>query len=142
MGSVLAAAGTGRHYTLAEIAKCVPIAVVCLVSALAFHCLTDHLPRHVWLTTGSKDWAPKSYGTPIRIVRFTDSLLHDDVETHVLEGVPVKVFRIAKTTADRFRNCSKIGLSVAIESFRKRCGSARPRPVKLPTRLNVVVAAP
>nr|WP_245485459.1 hypothetical protein [Rhizobium leguminosarum] len=71
------------------------IAVVCLVSALAFQGLTDHLPRHVWLAIGSKDWAPKSYGTPIRI-----------------------------------------------EGFRKRCGSARPRPVKLPTRLNVVVAGP
>ncbi|MGO8150799.1 hypothetical protein [Rhizobium leguminosarum] len=94
------------------------------------------------LAIGRKGRAPKSYGTPIRIVRFTESLLHDDVETHVIDGGPAKVFGIAKTTVDRFRYRSKIGLSVEIEGFRKRCGSAKPHPVKLPTRLNVVVAAP
>ncbi|MGO8177773.1 type IV toxin-antitoxin system AbiEi family antitoxin domain-containing protein [Rhizobium leguminosarum] len=94
----------------------------------------------MWFAIGRKDWAPISYGTPIRIVRFTESLLHDDVDTHVIEGVPVKVFGIAKTTVDSFRYRSKLGPFVAIEGFRKRCGSASPRPVKLPTRLNVAVA--
>ncbi|WP_318035265.1 hypothetical protein [Rhizobium ruizarguesonis] len=94
------------------------------------------------LAIGRKGRAPKSYGTPIRIVRFTESLLHDDVESHVIESAPVKVFGIAKTTFDSFHYRSKIGLSVAIEGCGKRCGSARPRPVKFPTRLNVAVAAP
>jgi|GEM_PF-5649319 len=50
---------------------------LCLVSTLAFHGLTDQLPRHVWLAIGRKNWAPKTDGSPIRIVRFNESLLNE-----------------------------------------------------------------
>ena len=40
------------HHSLAEAAKRVPKGVVCLVSALAFHQLTDQLPRQVWIAIG------------------------------------------------------------------------------------------
>ena len=116
------------NHGLAETAKRVPKAVVCLVSALTFHGLTDQLPKHVWLATGHKDWTPKSDGTPIRIVRFTESLLHESVETHVIEGVPVKVFGIAKTIADCFRYRSKIGLSVALEGLQEALRQRKATP--------------
>lgn len=116
------------NHSLAETAKRVPKAVVCLVSALAFHGLTDQLPRHVWLAIGHKDWAPKPDGAPVRVVRFTESLLHDDVETHLIEGVPVKVFGIAKTIADCFRYRSKIGLSVAIEGLQEALRQRKASP--------------
>ncbi|GAJ97119.1 transcriptional regulator [Agrobacterium rhizogenes] len=107
------------NHSLAEAAKRLPKGVVCLVSALAFHGLTDQLPKQVWLAIGRKDWAPKPDSTPIRIVRFTDRLLNESVETHVVEGVPVKVFGIVKTIADCFRYRNKIGLSVAIEGLQE-----------------------
>lgn len=116
------------NHSLAETAKRIPKAIVCLVSALAFHGLTDQLPRHVWLAIGRKDWAPKPDGTPIRIVRFTGSLLNESVETHVIEGVPVKVFGIAKTIADCFRYRSKIGLSVAIEGLQEALRQRKATP--------------
>ncbi len=106
-------------HSLAEAAKRLPRGVVCLVSALAFHGLTDQLPKKVWMAIGRKDWAPRADGMPIRIVRFAESLLFDDVETHVIEGVPVKVFGVAKTIADCFRHRSKIGQSVAIEGLQE-----------------------
>ncbi|AJD39681.1 transcriptional regulator [Rhizobium sp. SEMIA 4085] len=107
------------NHSLAEAAKRVPKGVVCLVSALAFHGLTDQLPSQVWLAVGQKDWSPKPDSTPIRIVRFTERLLNEGVETHVVEGVPVKVFGIVKTIADCFRYRNKIGLSVAIEGLQE-----------------------
>ena len=107
------------NHSLAEIAKRTPKAVICLVSALAFHGLTDQLPRQIWVAIGHKDWAPQPDGPTIRIVRFTDRLLAEDVETHRIEGVPVKVFGIAKTIADCFRYRNKIGLSVAIEGLQE-----------------------
>ena len=107
------------HHSLAEAAKRVPKGVVCLVSALAFHELTDQLPRQIWIAIRQKDWPPKADGTPIRLVRFTDRLLGEGVETHPVEGVPVKVFGVAKTIADCFRYRNKIGLSVAIEGLRE-----------------------
>jgi len=74
------------NHSMAEAAKRVPKGVVCLVSALTFHGLTDQLPPKVWMAIGPKDWAPQRDGTPIRIVRFTDSLLREDFETHAIDG--------------------------------------------------------
>jgi predicted transcriptional regulator of viral defense system len=107
------------NHSLAEAAKRSPKAVICLVSALAFHGLTDQLPRQVWLAIGSKDWAPKPDDMPIRIVRFTQTLLNESIEIHTVEGVPVKIFGVAKTIADCFRYRNKIGLSVAIEGLQE-----------------------
>lgn len=116
------------NHSLAEAAKRVPKGVVCLVSALAFHGLTDQLPRQIWLAIGQKDWAPKSDGTPIHIVRFTENLLNDSVETHVFEGVTVKVFGVVKTIADCFRYRNKIGLSVAIEGLQEALRQRKTTP--------------
>lgn len=116
------------NHSLAEVAKRIPKGVVCLVSALAFHGLTDQLPRQVWLAIGQKDWPPKPDGTPIRIVRFTESLLNESVETHVIEGVPVKVFGVVKTIADCFRYRNKIGLSVAIEGLQEALRQRKATP--------------
>jgi predicted transcriptional regulator of viral defense system len=118
-----------KNHSLAEAAKRAPKGVVCLVSALAFHGLTDQLPKAVWRAIGNKEWAPKANGAPIRVVRFTESLLSESVETHIVEGVPVKVFGVAKTVADCFRRRSIVGLSVAIEglqeALRQRKATAR-----------------
>ncbi|WP_430244371.1 type IV toxin-antitoxin system AbiEi family antitoxin domain-containing protein [Neorhizobium sp. DAR64861/K0K2] len=116
------------NHSLAEAAKRVPKGVVCLVSALAFHGLSDQLPRQVWLAIGQKDWTPKPDGTPIRIVRFTERLLNESVESHVVEGVPVKVFGIVKTIADCFRYRNKIGLSVAIEGLQEALRQRKATP--------------
>ena len=115
-------------HSLAEAAKRLPKGVVCLVSALAFHGLTDQLPRKVWIAIGTKDWAPKPGGMPIRIVRFTEGLLSASVETHVIEGVPVRVFGAAKTVADCFRHRSKVGLSVAIEGLQETLRQRKATP--------------
>ncbi|MBY3447491.1 transcriptional regulator [Rhizobium laguerreae] len=115
-------------HSLAEVAKRAPKAVICLVSALVFHSLTDQLPGQIWLAIGRKDWAPKLEAPAVRIVRFTDSLLNDSVETHIIEGVPVRVFGIAKTIADCFRYRNKIGLSVAIEGLQEALRQRRATP--------------
>jgi predicted transcriptional regulator of viral defense system len=115
-------------HSLAEAAKRVPKGVICLVSALAFHGLTDQLPRKVWLAIGQKDWTPKPADSSLRIIRFTDSLLKEGVETHVIENVPVRVFGAAKTIADCFRHRGKIGLSVAIEGLQEALRQRKATP--------------
>ena len=116
---------------LAEAAKRLPKGIVCLVSALAFHGLTDQLPKKVWLAIGKKDWAPRSDGMPIRVVRFTESLLAESVETHMIESVPVKVFGVGKTVADCFRHRSKVGLSVAIEGLQEALRQRKATPAEI-----------
>lgn len=118
-------------HSLAEVSKRVPNGVVCLTSALAFHGLTDQLPRKVWLAIGQKDWAPRPDGSSIRIVRFTAGLLGEGVETHLIEGVPVNVFGVAKTVADCFRYRNKIGQSVAIEGLQEALRQRKATPAEI-----------
>lgn len=119
------------NHSLAEAAKQVPKGVICLVSALAFHGLTDQLPSKVWMAIGTKDWAPQRDGTPIRIVRFTDGLMKEGFETHVIEGVVVKVFGAARTVADCFRHRSKVGLPVAIEGLQEALRQRKATPAEI-----------
>ena len=119
------------HHSLAEAAKRVPKGVVCLVSALAFHGMTDQLPPRAWMAIGPKDWAPKRSGSGIRIVRFTDSLLREGIEAHAIEGVSVKVFGVAETVVDCFRHRDKMGLSVAIEGLQEALRQRKATPAEI-----------
>lgn len=115
----LANAELDAQHSLAEAASRVPKGIICLTSALAFHGLTDQLPRKVWIAIGVRDWAPEPSSPPLRIVRMTNALLGDGVETHTIESVRVKVFSIAKTIADCFRHRRSVGLSIALEGLQE-----------------------
>lgn len=106
------------HEGLIEIAKLAPKAVICLTSALSFHQLTDQLPRRVWIAIGAKDWAPKIEYPRTRIVRFREPYLTNDIETHRIRGVEVRVYSIVKTIADAFRNPKLLDRSVTIEAMK------------------------
>jgi len=115
----LADAELDAQHSLAEAASRVPKGIICLTSALAFHGLTDQLPRKVWIAIGVRDWAPEPSSPPLRIVRMTNALLDDGVETHTIESVRVKVFSIAKTIADCFRHRRSVGLTIALEGLQE-----------------------
>ena len=119
------------NHSLAEAAKRVPKGVICLTSALAFHELTDQLPRSVWLAIGKNDWSPTDDETSLRIVRFTDKLLKEDVETASIEGVPVKVFGVAKTIADCFRHRRSVGQSIALEGLQEALRQRKATPAEI-----------
>jgi predicted transcriptional regulator of viral defense system len=119
------------NHSLVQAATRVPKGVVCLVSALAFHGLTDQIPSKVWIAIGAKDWAPRLDDTSIRIVRFTDNFLADNVEMHTIEGVGLKVFGPAKTVADCFRYRGKIGLPVAIEGLQEVLRQRKATPAEI-----------
>src|SRR5580704_13681814 len=72
------AVGDANH-ALAEAAKLGPKGVVCLVPALAFHRLTDTIPRSVWMAIGPKDRRPAVTQPPLQIVRFRDQMLHEGI---------------------------------------------------------------
>ena len=119
------------NHSLAEAAKRVPKGVVCLVSALAYHELTDQLPRAVWMAIGTKDWMPKEGRSAMRIVRFTDALLADDVITVQIENVRVKVFGVAKTVADCFRHRRTVGRTVALEGLQEALRQRKATPAEI-----------
>ena len=111
------AAVTERH-SYAEVAKRVPEAVLCLLSALAFHEITTQSPASVWIALGKGARKPAILSPSLRVVRLTEPSLSAGVEKHPVEGVTVSVYSAAKTVADCFKFRNKIGLDIAIEALK------------------------
>jgi predicted transcriptional regulator of viral defense system len=110
---------SSEHGVLAEVAKRAPGAIFCLLTALRFHDLTTTAPFEVWIAIGNKDHPPRLDYPPLRTVRFSGAALAAGVETHRVDGTPVRVTSVAKTVADCFKFRSKIGLDVALEALRE-----------------------
>ena len=118
-------------HSFAEAAKRQPSGVICLISALEFHDLTDQLPRTVWMAIRTNGWAPRANTPPIQVVRFADRLLEDAVLTERIEGVTVNVFGVAKTIADCFRHRRMVGLPVAIEGLQEALRKRKATPAEI-----------
>lgn len=83
------------------------------------------------MAIGTRDWKPKEGRPAIRIVRFTDTFLTDDVHTVDIENVPVKVFGVAKTIADCFRHRRKVGQTVALEGLQEALRQRKASPAEI-----------
>ena len=127
----LADAPTEGNHSLAEAAKRVPKGVICLVSALAFHGITDQMPRRVWIAIGPKEWKPQIDYPPLRIVRFAVKFLRDGVEMHEIDGVSVPIFGVAKTIADAFRHRRSVGTDVAIPALKEALRQRKTTPSEI-----------
>lgn len=102
----------------------VPHGVVCLLSALRFHGLTTQNPAEIWFAIDRKARAPIVPDLPLRVVRFSGEARTAGIEKHVVDGVGIQVYGIAKTVADCFKYRNKIGIDVAIEAL-KDCWRSR-----------------
>jgi predicted transcriptional regulator of viral defense system len=135
----LADAPLDANHSLAEAAKLVPKGVICLDSALAFHELTDRIPRQVWMAVGVREWRPRIAHPPIQIMRFGPKVLETGVETHLIENVPVRIYSPAKTIADLFYHArrhqrwygSKVGLTHALQGMKEALRVRRATPAEI-----------
>lgn len=114
-----------RWHSLVEVAVKFPQSVVCLASALRFHELTTQLPGKVWIALPEGSPAPLEANLPIEVVYMPESIYAQGIETHILEGIPVKIYNIAKTIVDCFDFQSEIGLDVALEAVEESWRTAR-----------------
>ncbi len=105
-------------HTLAQVAKRVPEAVLCLLTALRFHDLTTQAPAEVWIALPEKARRPRLDYPRLRVARFSGPALTEGVEERRLEGVVIRVYAAAKTVADCFKYRNKIGIDVAVEALR------------------------
>ena len=106
------------HPDLAMVATLAPKAVVCLISALAFHELTTQIPHEVHIAIARPCRLPRITYPPTRCFRFSGKAFTDGVEEHRIDGRSIRVYSAAKTVADSFKFRNKIGLDVAIEALR------------------------
>lgn len=109
----------GEYHALVLASAAVPRAVVCLLSALQFHGIGTQLPSQVWIALDRRARRPALEYPPLRVVRYTGPALTEGIESHRIEGRPVRIYSAAKTVADCFKYRNKIGLDVALEALRE-----------------------
>jgi predicted transcriptional regulator of viral defense system len=132
-------ASLDANHSLAEAAKLVPKGIVCLVSALAFHELTDTIPPRVWMAIGAKDRLPRATQPPLQFVRFSENALRTGIEEHRIEGVPVRITTPARTVVDLFRYRQRAGrryqkspgLNLALEGLRQALRQRKATPAEI-----------
>jgi len=107
------------------VARRLPNATICLVSALAFHDLTTQIPHFVDIAVKQGAHQPRLDYPPLRTFWFSEASWRAGVETHIIDETPVRVYSAAKTIADCFKFRSRIGLDIALEAlqlYRRRRG--------------------
>jgi predicted transcriptional regulator of viral defense system len=114
-----------EHHALALAARAVPSGVICLLSALGFHNIGTQIPSEVWIALDRSARRPRLAYPPLRVVRFSGPALHEGIESHRIEGQPVRMYGPAKTLADLFKYRNKVGLDVALEALREAWAERR-----------------
>jgi len=115
----LAEEGTIGNPDLAVIANKIPKARICLISALAFHNVTDEIPHVIHIALPTSSWEPTLDYPPIKAYRFSKETYQGGIRTHNQDGIEIKVYTPAKTVADCFKFRNQIGLSVAVEALKR-----------------------
>jgi predicted transcriptional regulator of viral defense system len=106
------------HPDFVSIAIKIPKAVICLISALAFHELTLQIPHEVCIALTKGDWPPRIEHPPIKVYWYSRKSYSVGVETHHIHGIPIKIYSAEKSIVDCFQFRNKIGLDTAIEALK------------------------
>jgi len=103
---------------LTTVATRVPKAVIALVSALHFHRLTTEIPHAVSIALPKGTSRPRLEWPPLRVYWFSGAMYAEGIESHVRDGVELKIYGAAKTVVDCFRLRNRLGTEVAVEALR------------------------
>lgn len=103
---------------LATIGLRYPNAVICLVSALAFHEITTQIPHEISIAVVRESRMPSLDFPPVRAHRFSETAFRAGVEKHKIDGVSVRIYNPEKTIADCFKFRNKIGMDVVLEALK------------------------
>jgi predicted transcriptional regulator of viral defense system len=108
-----------EYHSLAVASQRIEHGVICLLSALQYHGIGTQAPFEVWVAIDVHARRPNSDVLSLRPVYMSGLALSAGIETHAIEGTPVRIFTPAKTIVDCFKYRHKIGLDVAIEALRE-----------------------
>lgn len=120
-----------RDPDIAAVASRFPKAVLCLVSALAWHDLTTQIPRRIDLAVERNARLPKQRNPPVRGYRFSGKRFTSGIELHHMDGIEIKVYNREKTLADCFAYRNNLGQDIVLEALRVYMKRGRPDFPKL-----------
>lgn len=100
-------------------AKKIPEARICLISALSIHEMADEIPHKIHIALPRPSWQPELDFPPLKVYRFSEGTINSGLQTQPIDGVKVKIFNPAKTIADCFKFRNQIGLDTVIEALKR-----------------------
>ena len=103
---------------LVTVATRIPRAVICLVSALAFHGLTTQIPHAVSIALEKGAESPRIDYPPVVVHRFSGQSLTVGVDDHLIDDVTVHIYSKEKTLADCFKFRNKVGMDIVLEALK------------------------
>jgi predicted transcriptional regulator of viral defense system len=102
----------------------IPQGVICLLSALAYHNITTHIPNKIDIALKKGASKPRLRYPPIDYYWFSEHSFIAGVETHTIDKKQIKIYSPEKTVADCFKFRKRIGLDTAVEAL-KLCRSRK-----------------
>ena len=104
---------------LVAVATRMPRAVLCTVTALHLHAITEEIPRAVHVALPRGGHPARLDHPPLEVYHFSPASLAVGVEPRFIDSVPVRVTTPAKSVADAFKFRSRVGADVAREALRE-----------------------
>lgn len=95
-----------------------PNAVICLISALAYHEITTQIPHAVSVAVPRNSRMPSLDSPPVHAYKFSDAAFRAGIEEHEIDGVTVRIYSAEKTLADCFKYRNKIGMDIVLEALK------------------------
>jgi len=110
---------------MAAVAKMVPNAIFCLLTALRFHGIGTQDPAKIWIAVHYKANKPSQRDLPIQVCRFSGNSLIYGIQKKTVDGISIRITDPARTIVDCFRYRNKIGLDVALEALSEALGERK-----------------
>jgi predicted transcriptional regulator of viral defense system len=128
---VLASSPLPSSPDVAAVLRRAPKAVLCLVSALAYHEIGTQIPNAVQIALPRNVRPPRFEYPRVQVFTMGEKAFRAGVETHYVAGGRAKVYSVAKTVADCFKFRSRIGHDVAVEALQEALRSGRAKPAEI-----------
>jgi len=103
---------------LVIVATRIPHAVICLMSALAYHEITTQIPHKISIALPRNFDTPRLDYPPVVSHRFSTKSFREGIEVHQIDGVSVRIYSPEKTIADCFKFRNKIGMDIVLEALK------------------------
>lgn len=116
---------------LVAVATRMPRAVLCLVTALHMHGLTQEIPRAVHVALPRGVHPARIDHPPLEVYHFSAASYAAGVEDREVDGVPVRVTTPAKSLADAFKFRSRVGLETAIDALKQALATRAATPAQI-----------
>jgi predicted transcriptional regulator of viral defense system len=118
-------AAVREHVDLEIVAKRVPQAVFCLLTALRLHNLGTQQPRRVWICLPRSVHTPKLQFPPLEVIHAEPALQRLQRDTISSGPIRLRVYGVEKTLVDCFRHRSRLGMEVVLEALRDAISQQR-----------------